>query len=138
MHLGTMSGLVVNEGDRFHGFGVVQGVGDEALLVAHFTTVPVAMQKDVVGAGVAEDIDAGVTGDCSAPSLQKTIFCLQVEHAHADLESIEDVAVGIGIAKGWHVGAGILLVCSSAENGLGFRGENRESCYLKSGEKAVG
>ncbi|MGA8527821.1 MAG: hypothetical protein WA654_00410 [Candidatus Sulfotelmatobacter sp.] len=133
-----MSGLVVNEGDRFHGFGVVQGGGDEALLVAHFTTVPVAMQKDVVSAGVAEDIDAGVTGDVFGAVAPEDNFFLQVEHAHADLQAIEDVAVGIGIAKGWHVGAGILLVCSSAENGLGFRGENRESCYLKSGEKAVG
>ena len=67
-----------------------------------FRNVLVAMQKNVVGAGVAEDIDAGVAGDLFGAVAPEDNFFLQVEHAHADLQAVEDVAVSIGIAKGWH------------------------------------
>jgi hypothetical protein len=109
------------ENYSFHRFGIVQGGGDRAFLVAHFASVLVAMQQDVLSAGVAKDIDARVTGGVFGTVAPEDDLSLQVENAHADLQAIEDVAVSIGIAEGWHGGAGILLACSSAENGFGFR-----------------
>jgi hypothetical protein len=78
-------------------------------VVAHFATVLVAMQKDILSAGVAEDIDARVTGDVFGAVAPEDNLFLQVEHAHADLQAVEDVAVSIGIAKGWHGGVEVLL-----------------------------
>ena len=44
------------------------------------------------------------------------------------------------IAKGWHRGAGMLLGCSSAEKGFGFRGGGTESGILspKSAKRQIG
>jgi len=92
------------------------------------------MQKDVLGAGVAEDIDAGITSDVFSAIAPEDDLLLQVEHAHADLQAVEDVAVSIGIVKGWHVGAGMLLAYSSAENGFGFRGSGGGESEILSGQ----
>jgi len=63
MYWSALSGLVVNEAHRLDGPGIVQGCRHGAFAGAHFTTDLVAMLKNVVGAGMSEDIDAGVPGD---------------------------------------------------------------------------
>ena len=68
------------------------------------------MQKNVVRAGMAEDIDARIAGDLFGAVAPEDNFFLQVDYAHADLQAVEDGAVGLGILKSWHDGcAGMLL-----------------------------
>jgi hypothetical protein len=131
-----MSGFVMDEGQGFHRFGIVQGGGDRAFLVAHFATVLVAMEKDVLGADVAEDIDTGITSNLFGAVAPEDDLLLQVENAYADLQAVEDVAVSIGVAKGRHGVTGILLACSSAENGFGFkRGGESDFVSLEPGKE---
>ena len=65
-------------------------------------------------------------------------FFLQIEHAHADLQAVEDVAVSLGIAKGWH--SRLQEFCwfvHRQKTALALqRRRNREFFVTKSGEKA--
>jgi hypothetical protein len=51
---------------------------------------------------MAEHIDARITRDLLRAIAPEDNFSLQVEHTHAELQAIEDVAVNLRVLKGWH------------------------------------
>src|SRR5258706_16322567 len=82
----------------------MQSGSDGTFLVAHFTTDLIAVQKNVAGTRMAQHIDSGIAGDLFSAIAPENNFVLKIEHAHADLQAVEDIAVGLGISKGWHGG----------------------------------
>jgi hypothetical protein len=74
--------------------------GDGAFLGAHFATFLVAMQKNVVGTGVAQHVEAGVTGDLFGAVAPEHDFLSAESRTLTPICSrIEDFAVGLGILK---------------------------------------
>ncbi len=61
--LSPVTGFVVNEAHGLHRLGVVQSDGEGALVHAAFTTALIAVEKNVVHAGMAQHIDTGIAGD---------------------------------------------------------------------------
>ena len=92
----------MNKARAFHWPGVVKRDGQGAFSDAHVATVVVAMQKNIFCAGVAEHVDPRIARDFFRAVAPEHNFFLQVKHAHADLQPIEDVAIRLGISKGWH------------------------------------
>src|ERR1700678_1218576 len=109
---------MVNEAHGFQRTGVAQGGRHGAFLGTHFTTDLVAVGKDVFGAVMSERIDATIAGDLLGPVAPKDNLFLQVEHAHADLEAIENVAASFGTLEGRHGCARMMLGCLSAKKTL--------------------
>jgi hypothetical protein len=81
----------MNEAHGFDRLGTAESGRHGAFLGAHFTTDFVAMQKNTVGAGMAQDIDARIAGDRFRAIAPENNFSLQVEHAHADLQAVKDI-----------------------------------------------
>jgi hypothetical protein len=79
----------------------------------HFTTVEIAVEKNIFRAGVAEDVDARKAGYFFRAVTPKDYFLLQIKDADPDLQAVEDVAVNFGILKGRHGSA-----TSSGANGF--------------------
>jgi hypothetical protein len=116
----------MNEAHGFYRLGTTQSRRQGAFLIAHFTTDLVAMEKNAVGAEMAQDVDARIARNLFRAIAPENNLSLQVEHARADLQTIKDIAVSLRIFKGWHAGdARTPLVCPSAENWLNFIGTDR-------------
>jgi hypothetical protein len=74
------------------------------------------MQENIFRAGMAEDIDARIAGYLLRSVAPENNFLVQIKHADADLQAVEDVAVNLRILKVRHgAAASWVLVCSSAE-----------------------
>jgi hypothetical protein len=97
----------------FGGFAAVQRGCHGTTSGAHFTTIEIAMEKDIFRAGVAEDIDAGKAGYFFGAVTPENYFFLQIKDADPDLQAVEDVAVNFRILKGRHGSA-----TSSGANGF--------------------
>jgi len=93
---------VVNRAGGLYRRGIVQGGCHGAFSGAGFATIVVAVQENIFGAGVPEDIDAGIARYLLRAVAPEDDFLVQIEHAHADLQAIEDVAVNLGILKSRH------------------------------------
>jgi hypothetical protein len=126
MHGNAVSGLVVNETHGFDRPGRLERGCEGAFSSAHFAADLIAMQKNVFGAEMAKDVDAGVAGDLFGAVAPEDDFFLQVDYAHADLQAVEDIAISLGIGKGRHSCARVVLICSSARTGGYFRGWRRK------------
>jgi len=100
----------------------VQDSGNGTFFRAHFTTAVVAVLKNVVGAEVAQHLDAGKAGDLFGSIAPEDNFFLQIDYADANLQAIEYVAVDVGILEGRHgEWARLLLTYPSAGRGQNFR-----------------
>src|SRR5580658_10498230 len=123
----------MKQAHSFNGFGIMQGGSHGTFSGAGFATDLVAVQENIFGAGMAEDIDAGIAGDLFGTVAPEDDFLLQIEDDDADLQAIQDVAVDLGIFKVRHGATGIwVLLCSSAGKhwDLRSRGEWRESAKI--------
>jgi hypothetical protein len=106
---------VVNQAHGFHRFGIVQRGRHGTFSGAGFATIVVAMQKNIIRAGMAEDIDARIARYLFRAVAPEDDFLMQIKHADADLQAIEDVAIDLRIFKVRHgAAANWLLLCPSA------------------------
>src|SRR6202522_2349659 len=86
VHRFAMAGAVMNEAGSFHRFAVGNGGVERTFFHAHFAAHLIAVQKNVVAAGVAEHVDAGVAGDFFRAVAPEDDFSLQVDDTDADLK----------------------------------------------------
>ena len=106
---------MVNQAHGFHRFGIVQRGSHGTFSGAGFATIVVAMQENIIRAGMAEDIDARIACYLFRAVAPEDNFLMQIKHADADLQAIEDVAVDLRIFKVRHgVAANWLLLRPSA------------------------
>ena len=123
-----MAGAVTNLAEGLDGFAIVKGRRHGAFPGTGFAIILVAMQENIFGARMAEDIDARVSGDLFGTITPENNFLMQIEHDDADLESIEDVTVNLRIFKVRHGASAIwLLVGLSARMGRDLRAAARRS-----------
>jgi hypothetical protein len=106
----------------FGGFAGVQGGCHGTTSGAHFTTIEIAMVKNIFRAGVAEDINAGKAGYFFRAITPENYFLLQIKNTDPDLQAVEDVTVNFRILKRRHGSASI-------SGAIGFIGE--EALRLK-------
>src|SRR5208282_676286 len=99
---GPVSGSVMDKAHRLHGDSIVECGGQRAASRAHFAAFLVAMEKNILRAGVPENIDSRVTRDLFGSIAPENNFPVQIENADPDLQPVEDVAVNLGIFKRWH------------------------------------
>ena len=74
------------------------------------------MQKNILGAGVPQHIDARIPGDVFCAVAPERNLFLQINYADTDLQLVEDVAVDLGIFEGGMIARKrCRLICSSAK-----------------------
>jgi len=81
----------------------------------------VAVLQNTLGTEVAEYVDAFIPRNVRRAITPENNFLLQIEHAHADLQAVQDVAINVRILKGWHDCARCALIFPSAKNHSNFR-----------------
>jgi hypothetical protein len=80
------------------------------------------VQKNVLGAGVPQHIDARIPGDVFCAVAPERNLFLQINYADTDLQPVEDVAVDLGIFEGGMIARKrCRLICSSAKKPKNIR-----------------
>src|SRR5208282_1891529 len=93
---------MVNKAHGLDRLRIVQGDGERTLIGTHFTAALVTVLKNVVGAGVAEHIDARVARDLLRAVAPENNLALEIENTDANLQAVEDVTVNVGVLESCH------------------------------------
>src|SRR5579872_4035817 len=101
-HRSPRTRLVVDRADQLDRPRVAQSCGQGAMLYAHLATDVIAVQQNVPCAGMAEHVNARVAGELFRTFTPKYNLAPQIEHAHPDLQFIEDVAINLWIGEVRH------------------------------------